>query len=490
MKFRAIIKKLGTFALIVCAMFAISITAFADDENEAVKEARNGVVQVNLVYVDADGNSNNLQGGTGFLINSEYVLTCYHVTHIDKNGDVYAKAVENWGSEFTDHIKDRVKIRIVLTSDVTIWAEEKNGSEIGDYDIIQLQETINGKTALVLGDSDVIDVSQDIFSLGFPAKVTGFKSGTMYNSSDVTITTGNVQKILEDDGVDYIQHSAGLSYGNSGGPLLDKEGQVIGINRTVIQDDLANNYFYAVSINQIKTTLDMLGIEYTSEAGAIEETTIDEETATDEETTIEPATLAPVTTAAPIEKGGLSNGLIVGIVAGIIVLVVIIIVIVVVATKGKGKGNVPPQTATPRSVPPMPAAPVPPHQTSPQYNAGEGSNETTVLNEGGGETTVLGGQPTATLLRMKNGEKVTINRPEFTIGKERRKVDYCISDNNSVSRCHTKIITRGGQHFVIDMNSTNFTYVNGVKIAPNQEKALASGDKIKISDEEFEFRTF
>ena len=38
------------------------------------------------------------------------------------------------------------------------------------------------------------------------------------------------------------------------------------------------------------------------------------------------------------------------------------------------------------------------------------------------------------------------------------------------------------------MNSTNFTYVNGAKLNGGQEQLLNNGDKIKLSDEEFEFK--
>ena len=111
-----------------------------------------------------------------------------------------------------------------------------------------------------------------------------------------------------------------------------------------------------------------------------------------------------------------------------------------------------------------------------------------MLNDGAGETTVLGNQNAGcTMIRKRNNEKISINKPEFIIGKERRRVDYCISDNNSISRAHAKIKVRAGRCYISDLGSTNCTYVNGVNLSPNQEVILSKGDKIKISDEEFEF---
>lgn len=128
-----------------------------------------------------------------------------------------------------------------------------------------------------------------------------------------------------------------------------------------------------------------------------------------------------------------------------------------------------------------------------------GSGQTSVLNEGSGETSILGSGETsilgaeapavaATLVRTKNGEQIQIRKQIFKVGKERVKVDYCISDNNTISRTHAQITYKNGEYYITDLKSTNYTYVNGNKVAADQEIKLRNGDKIKLSDEEFEFR--
>ena len=124
------------------------------------------------------------------------------------------------------------------------------------------------------------------------------------------------------------------------------------------------------------------------------------------------------------------------------------------------------------------------NQTGAYGGAMADAGETMVLGEGETPTTVLSG---GVLLRKKNNTKITVNKPEFTIGREKRKVDYCISDNSSVSRTHARIRVRAGRYYIADLNSANSTYVNGNKLSPNQEVELRKGDKIIISDEEFEF---
>ena len=153
-------------------------------------------------------------------------------------------------------------------------------------------------------------------------------------------------------------------------------------------------------------------------------------------------------------------------------------------------------------IPVAPVAPIVPQQ--PAYNApvipqGQPMNfgETTVLGGGNvGETTVLGAsmesapQVNPHLIRLKNNEKIQLNKPVFRIGKEKSYVDYFIGDNTAISRSHANFITREGKYFVTDTNSTNHTYVNGTMVPSNAETQLSDGDKVRLANEEFEFKLY
>lgn len=122
--------------------------------------------------------------------------------------------------------------------------------------------------------------------------------------------------------------------------------------------------------------------------------------------------------------------------------------------------------------------------------------ETTVLGGGQiGETTVLGATTDPAridpyLIRIKNNERIPLNKPVFRIGKERSYVDYFIGDNTAISRSHASIINKNGEFFVVDTNSTNHTYVNGGMIQSNVETKLSHGTKIRLANEDFEFRMY
>lgn len=197
------------------------------------------------------------------------------------------------------------------------------------------------------------------------------------------------------------------------------------------------------------------------------------------------------------EQSGLNIILIAGIGAAVLIIVIIIIVVIVLATSGKkkkanaaGGGNVPP-------VPPVQPVQNPQPMHQPQMYApgngtvpqAEGAGETTLLDSGAGETTLLSGAGGgAYLIRKKNGEKIMITSQNFAIGKERRRVNYCISDNTSVSRFHAVITKKGSDYYIADQKSSNFTFVNGVQLSPYKDTLLTDRSTIKLSDEEFEFR--
>ena len=160
------------------------------------------------------------------------------------------------------------------------------------------------------------------------------------------------------------------------------------------------------------------------------------------------------------------------------------------------------QKAQCTSVPPTPQPQAMVSAATPTYSAPKSPQlqamnfgETTVL--GGGmidETTVLGAAPSVQvkphLIRLKNNEKINLDKPVYRIGKEKSYVDYFIGDNSAISRSHANFITREGEYFVVDTNSTNHTYVNGTMIQSNVETSISHGVKIKLANEEFEFKLY
>ncbi len=94
----------------------------------------------------------------------------------------------------------------------------------------------------------------------------------------------------------------------------------------------------------------------------------------------------------------------------------------------------------------------------------------------------------AKLTRRSTEMVYSVNKPVFIIGKESIKVDLCIPDNRAISRVHASIVCKNSIFYIIDQNSTNRTYVNGVNVPPHVEYRLKDGDEIKLANEFFDFK--
>ena len=580
-------KKIITFVVSLCMILGIMAVP-AHAENEAILEARKGILQVaQVIFVDGT-EIGYAQVGTGFLIGrpegAQTVLTNYHVAHAVTEDQVRAKL----GTSIAANARIEFKIRVVVKRDVFINASIVNESRSADFTILKLEQPLYDRAPLKIGDSDNVSTTQDIFALGFPGIVSTIQLDTIYTADDVTVTSGIVSKTndvyLVDAPIPCITHSARVSEGNSGGPLLNANGAVIGINSFISSDGDGNNdYFYSIQINEVTDVLNALGIEYEKEdetptpipepdpnptptptpepepepqptvntdslkaaidaARLVSLDGMTEESVTAFRTALNGAETAFRNAASQEEVDaalrdlqtaqnalveapkGLSTLAIVLIAVGAVLLIGLVVLLILLSAKKKKaaepqipvRGQVPPmgqnqggwgQPQMPQQprpqAPPMggyqpqqpqrpvqPARPAQPNFfANPADGAGEtsvladGAGETSVLNDGAGETTVLGGAsiPAAYLVRKKNSDRVNISKQIFKIGKERRRVDYCISDNTSISRSHADIVYKNGAFFLVDNNATNGTYVNGKQVAAGSETALHNNDVIKLA---------
>lgn len=96
-------------------------------------------------------------------------------------------------------------------------------------------------------------------------------------------------------------------------------------------------------------------------------------------------------------------------------------------------------------------------------------------------------KPTPVLIRVKNQEKIMINKNVFRIGKSKTDADYTVEDNVAISRVHAIIHKRDGACYIKDNDSTNNTYVNGNILKGGNEQLLIKGTKVSLADEEFVF---
>ncbi len=96
--------------------------------------------------------------------------------------------------------------------------------------------------------------------------------------------------------------------------------------------------------------------------------------------------------------------------------------------------------------------------------------------------------PRAFLYNLKTKRRsLPIRKEVYKMGKERSYVDYHI-DNIAVSRHHANIVYHDDNFYIIDLNSTNHTYINGTAILPNTEIMIKNGMVIRLADTELLFK--
>ena len=92
----------------------------------------------------------------------------------------------------------------------------------------------------------------------------------------------------------------------------------------------------------------------------------------------------------------------------------------------------------------------------------------------------------AYIIRIRTGDEMAIVLDETLIGKS-PDADFCIPDNRAVSRHHASILMDEGEYYLVDHDSTNSTYLNGMRLDPGDEYRLCHGDGFVLADEPFQF---
>ena len=118
-----------------------------------------------------------------------------------------------------------------------------------------------------LGDSDAVMTGDSVRAIGYPLgdRVEIGKTAPVV-IPDASVTSGSISAIRRDDRGEprYLQTSAALNSGNSGGPLVDVDGNVVGIAQAVMKN--ATSVGFAIPINIVKTFLRERGLDASLQA--------------------------------------------------------------------------------------------------------------------------------------------------------------------------------------------------------------------------------
>jgi len=166
--------------------------------------------------------------GSGFIINSNgEILTNFHV------------------------ISGSQQVEVTLPDQTKYKAAILMRDRVNDLALIKI-EPKKKLTYLNLGDSDRLQVGQKVLAIGNPFGFDGTLTTGVISSLNRPIEAENNHKM---EGM--IQTDASINSGNSGGPLLDSQGNVIGINTAIYGPNGGSvGIGFALPINRAKTMLD------------------------------------------------------------------------------------------------------------------------------------------------------------------------------------------------------------------------------------------
>ena len=384
------------FAVLVLLVSFMTITASAGTATDA-KESVVAVI-----------NEDETGWGSGFAIGKpgepvEFIVTNNHVVDGDLGCTTATVAFDLASNDF-------------VTANVYFFDAET------DIAILKLPQPTDKRKAMVLCPMKHVDLDDSFAALGYPGGQ--YTDWLKFNKDDITITKGGIKKSDRVNGQDVYMLDLDITHGNSGGPLVNSAGEVVGINTFGINENT-----YAIAIDELLKVID--------------------------------------TDRIPVTLHGNANWLlwvIIGI--GALLVIVIVLIIVLVARKKSKKAEnvyIPPveSVVDPTVYKQEPATPAAPAKAS-------------------AKLTAIGGTLNGKRFSVSGAVKIGRDSSKCVIA-------YPVS-TQGVSGVHCEVAFDGTVCYVKDLNSSYGTFtMDGKKLAPNTPQVLQNGDKFYLASPENTF---
>ena len=240
---------------IVCVVLALSmimicgVPAFAATKINSISDAVNGVVYIQSFYGGIGAR------GTGFAIGDpnkpvEYIVTNAHVVTGLGN---FPAALATISVVFSAAEQDFLQASVV-----------KIDEEL-DIAVLKLSSPSSKRTALVLCPESMVNLGEEVGAIGYPVATDEISNDHSYDLNDVTVTRGGISKKTTSkyhNNAQVYQTDADVNPGNSGGPLVNTKGQVLGINSFTYTTDEGVKMDYAICIDELISFIPRSTVNY------------------------------------------------------------------------------------------------------------------------------------------------------------------------------------------------------------------------------------
>lgn len=433
-------------ALLVCAL---PLTAAAEDDfTEVLAEAKKGVVQILAIY-NGGGSM-----GTGFAVGepdseTDIFLTNWHV--ITGSGAFPVDQTRIWilqedcaidGATLEPDPAKSIPCEVLKTT-----------TGYPDYAIIRATRPVpDYKPMPLMSSKDVADGTK-VYALGYPG-VVGDATVSHYGINDITVTDGVVSQHMQyaykgDTWV--LMHTAKMSPGNSGGPLITEDGYVVALNTYVFgENDKNMDRSCSVYIDYAMDGLDELDLPYEK---------------------IDPNVDPDDPGLTPILIGG-----------GVAVIAAAVALIIAQKKKQEKEEEQRRQAEERRRREEEQR-----RQAEERRRMEEAQRRREEEQRRREEEQRRKAQEVKAQLRYSNGGIYPVTASGCIIGRERDCSVVLPEITSGVSRHHCKVEFRDGQLILTDLNSSCGTYIHGKRVPPNTPVILKSGSSFCLGSEQIKF---
>ncbi|MFA6219521.1 MAG: serine protease [Erythrobacter sp.] len=234
---------MGRLLTRIAALLALVTPGLAQAEPADIDAAARGVVRVVIIGQEGD-ELVPISHGTGFAVASDMVVTNAHVVRdAMRDEDLRIGIIPSGGGE-------------------AVYGQLIQISTRNDLALVRVTGSLR-LPALVLAGGASPD-SGDVTSVGYPMNVDraqGLDLGDIFRSQPPVKSRGSVSGERPSRQFDSILHTAPIARGNSGGPLLDNCGRVLGVNSFGSDNDSGDaEFFFAVSNRELVPFLRANGV--------------------------------------------------------------------------------------------------------------------------------------------------------------------------------------------------------------------------------------
>ena len=388
-----------------------------------------------------DDNNENTASGSGFFVSDEGHLVTNH--HVIENG--------------TGFLLMGPGLKEITAAEV-VWSNESL-----DLALMKVSSPVNQLPRGLPLYSGAVFKTIDVYTYGYPGTQFELQRdmvGSYQGFVEPTVSKGIVSRVWLDDSVEWIQHSAEVRTGNSGGPLVNECGLVFGVNTAITIHGEAEKDNFAVSVRELISVLGdrVPGLRTAASCdGAMED--VETEKRTDQEEA--PSKIAErekeekevVVTEANQETVATNEELFI-----LFIFVLVCVLLVLLFTRKD-------------------------RETSAQSKVSQDHSSSLLTNQPVTQTLLklAGFDHKGSPVSLDINRDHTLSSRGYVVGRSRAFSDLAI-DYPRLSRAHIHFTYANGSVYVADLNSTNGTFLNNIQLGAFVKTRVNPSDELRIAD--------